>query len=82
MLPNTIACTLTAVPQLSGMSLQAAIGDGALVHPRAEDGADRAPELLVRILREVGLPCSSCDALLVALDELAQSSALKSVSSV
>ena len=32
--------------------VQAAIGDGALVHPRAEDGADRAPELLLRVLRE------------------------------
>ena len=52
MLPNTMACTLTAVPQLSGMSLQAAVGDGALVHPGAEHRADRAPELLPRVLRE------------------------------
>ena len=32
--------------------VQAPIGDGALVHPGAEHGADRAPQLLVRILRE------------------------------
>ena len=30
--------------------VQPAIGDGALVHPRAEHGADRAPQLLMRIL--------------------------------
>ena len=32
--------------------VQAPIGDGALVHPGAEHGADCAPELLVRVLRE------------------------------
>ncbi len=32
--------------------VQAAIGNGALVHPRAEHGADCAPELAVRVLRE------------------------------
>jgi hypothetical protein len=28
------------------------VGDGARIHPACEDRADRAPELLVRILRE------------------------------
>jgi hypothetical protein len=32
--------------------VQAAIGDGARVHPGAEHGADCAPQLLVRLLRE------------------------------
>ena len=32
--------------------MKPAIGDRALVHPRAEDRADRAPELLLRVLRE------------------------------
>ncbi len=60
MLPNTIACTLTAVPQLGGDVVQAAIGDGARVHPAAEHRADRAPELLLRVLRErlAGLRCT------------------------
>ena len=35
-----------------GNGVQAPIGDGALVHPRAEHRADRAPELLMRILRK------------------------------
>ena len=35
-----------------GNRMQAAIGDGALVHPRVEHRADRAPELLARLLRE------------------------------
>ena len=33
-------------------AVQAAISDRALVHPRAEHGADRAPQLRVRVLRE------------------------------
>ena len=45
--------------------VQAAIGDGALVHPRAEHRADRAPQLLVRVLRE-RLAVLLLDALLVA----------------
>ena len=45
--------------------VQAAIGDGALVHPRAEHRADRAPQLLVRILRE-RLAALLLDARLVA----------------
>ena len=32
--------------------VQPAIGDGARVHPRAEHRADRAPQLLARVLRE------------------------------
>ena len=35
-----------------GNVVQAAVGDGALVHPRREDRADRAPQLFARILRE------------------------------
>ena len=67
-LPNTIAWTLTAVPQLSGMRVEPAIGDGALVHPRAEHGADRAPQLVVRVLRE-SRAVLLLDALLEARDE-------------
>src|SRR5690348_17913265 len=32
--------------------VQTSVGDRALVHPRTEDGTDRAPELLLRVLRE------------------------------
>ncbi len=66
MLPNTIAWTLTAVPQLLGDGVEAAIGDGALVHPRLEDGADRAPELRLRILRERRAALALDDHLVVA----------------
>ena len=38
---------------LGGDVVLAAIDDGAVVHPGAEHGADRAPELLPRVLREV-----------------------------
>ena len=62
--------------------VQAAIGDGALVHPRAEHGADRAPQLRVRVLRE-RLAALLLDALLVARRRArSQSSASRSVSSV
>ena len=49
--------------------IELAIGDGALVHPRAEDGADGAPELLMRILRE-GLAGRFLHLGLVARDHL------------
>ena len=49
--------------------VQAAIGDGARVHPRAEHRADRAPELLVRVLRE-RLALLLAHALLVARDHV------------
>ena len=49
--------------------VQAAIGDGALVHPRAEHRADGAPQLRVRVLRE-RLAALLLDALLVAVDDL------------
>ena len=49
--------------------MQAAIGDGALVHPRAEHGADGAPQLRVRVLRK-RLTLLLLDALLVADDKL------------
>ena len=49
--------------------VQAAIGDGARVHPRAEHRADRAPQLLVRVLRE-RRALLLLDALLVARDQL------------
>ena len=45
MLPKTIIWTLTAVPQELGMSFMRRVGDGALVHPGAEDGADGSHEL-------------------------------------
>ena len=48
MLPNTIACTLTAVPQSSGMPWMLAVATRALVVPGAEHRADGAPELLAR----------------------------------
>ena len=53
-----------------GDVVKAAIGDGALVHPGAEDSAHRAPELGARILRE-GLAGLLRDAGLVARDDLA-----------
>ena len=37
---------------VGGNGVEAAIGDGALVHPGREDRADRAPELVARSLRE------------------------------
>ena len=50
-------------------AVEPAIGDGALVHPRAEHRADRAPQLLVRVLRE-RLAVLVLHALLVVLDQL------------
>mmetsp|Transcript_22629 Transcript_22629/g.70837 ORF Transcript_22629/g.70837 Transcript_22629/m.70837 type:complete len:790 (-) Transcript_22629:118-2487(-) len=44
---------------------------GPVVLPRAEDGADRAPQLLVRVLRELGAGPLD-DERLEALDQLAQ----------
>ena len=38
---------------LGGDVVELAVEDGALVHPRAEDGADGAPELIPRVGREV-----------------------------
>ncbi len=69
MLPNTIDCTLTAVPQRLGDVVEAAIGDGAVVHPAGEHGADGAPELVLRLLRE--RPADLLlDGLLVERDDL------------
>ena len=48
--------------------VELAVFDGAGVHPRAEHGADRAPQLLVRILRE-GLSQLLLDDALVAPDQ-------------
>jgi hypothetical protein len=39
-------------PPLGGNVVQPAIGDGALVHPRAEHRADGTPELFARVLRK------------------------------
>src|SRR6185369_3928985 len=39
-------------PHVARDAVQAAIDDSALVVPRAEDGADRGPQLLARILGE------------------------------
>ena len=62
-----------------GDRMQAAVGDGALVHPRAEHRADRAPELLARLLWE-RLAGALLDNLLVLSHDERQSSALRSVS--
>jgi len=40
-------------PPVGRNIVQFAVGNGALVHPRAEDGADGSPELCLRIFREV-----------------------------
>ncbi len=48
--------------------MEAAVGDGAGVLPRTEHGADRAPELLARVLRE-GLAEMRLDERLVADDQ-------------
>ena len=53
MLPNTMACTLTAVPQLLGNVVHAAIYVGTRVVPGTENGLDRFDQLLLGILREV-----------------------------
>ena len=49
--------------------MQAAVGDGTLVHPGAEDGADRRPDLVFGRLWE-GLPGLLQDLGLVVLDDL------------
>ena len=49
--------------------MQAAVGDRALVHPGAKDGADRAPKLRVRVLRKI-LAELFLHARLVTLDKL------------
>ena len=48
-----MVCTLTAVPQRVGDGVHLAVGDGAVVHPRAEHGGGGAPELLARVFGEV-----------------------------
>src|SRR3546814_17114528 len=48
---------------------RSAVGDGALVHPRAEDGADGGPDLVLGILRE-GLAGLLQHLGLVGLDDL------------
>ena len=71
MLPNTIAWTVTAVPMSLGDVVQPAVGDRARRLPGAEHGADRAPELLLRVLRE-RLAGGLRDDRLVAADQLGQ----------
>ena len=51
--------------------VQAAVGDRARRHPRAEDGADRAPQLLLDVLREGGAVLR-LDDFLIRLDQAAQ----------
>ena len=60
----------------------AAINDGAVVHPRAEHGADGAPELLPRILREIRLPVRSLISALNRLTSSLRSSTVSLVSSM
>ena len=52
MLPKTMDCTLTAVPEVVGDVVELPVGHRARVHPRLEDGVPRARELLLRVLRE------------------------------
>ena len=40
---------------LGGDVVELAVGDRALVHPGAEDSADRAPKLVTRVLREIAV---------------------------
>ena len=56
---------------LGGDVVELAVEDGALVHPRAEHGADGAPELIPRVGREV-LAGLLLHGLLEALDQLLQ----------
>ena len=56
---------------LGGDVVELAVEDGALVHPRAEDGADGSPELVPRIGREV-LAGLLLDGGLELLDQLLQ----------
>ena len=70
MLPNTIACTVDRRAPVGRDLVQAPVGDGALVHPRAEHRADGAPKLLLRILRK-GLAQLAPDDVLIGLYHLA-----------
>ena len=73
---------LAAVPHSCGIAVLPAIDDGAVVHPRAEHGADGLPHLLVGVLGEV-LARSFLDRLLEALDQfLADRLSFSSVSSL
>ena len=82
MLPNTIACTLTAVPQCVGDVVELAVDDRALVVPRAEHRADRAPELLLRIGRERAACNASSPAALNSATSSLRCSVVSSVSSL
>ena len=81
MLPKTIVWTLTAVPQVVGDLLGAAVVDRAVAHPGAEDGLDRELELIQRVAREVGAGLG-LDDLLELGDDLAQAVGVRSVSSL
>ncbi len=69
-LPNTMACTLTAVPQLSGMLCRRAIGDGALVHPRCRTPRRSRPTAARAGPAETGLPSSSSTRSLYLHDQI------------
>ena len=53
LLPNTICWTLTAVPQSSGMRLDAPVVPRAVAHPGVEDRPDRLRQLPLGLLGEV-----------------------------
>ena len=53
MLPNTMDCTFTAVPAALRDVVHAAVKLGAIVHPAGEHRAHGAPQLGLRLLREV-----------------------------
>ena len=61
-LPNTMACTLTAVPRSFGDPLLPAVEHGAVGVPGVEDRAHREVELLARVLREVAAGVLADDA--------------------
>ena len=66
MLPKTIAWTLTAVPFKPGDSLDPAVLDGLVAHPAIEDGHDRLPELIFRVLGKRLLDVLLIDGLVAA----------------
>ena len=54
-----------------GNAVQLAVGDGAVVHPRAEDRADGAPQLLLRVFGKLNA-LAFADRRLELVDQLAQ----------
>ena len=57
-LPNTMAITVTAVPQSSGEPVDAPVVHRLLREPRVEDGLDGQPQLLRGVLGKRARPSS------------------------